>query len=141
MTGDWNRIGGDDLSELSFTTVPMGLPGLETRLPLVYSAGVQAGRIDLNTYVAQLCMHCKDSRLVTGCVCGITCLSYRFAAVCATNPAKLYGLYPRKGVIAIDSDADFAIWNPVASSIITHDVLHDSLVRAKQAQGGAGRAV
>ena len=39
---------------LSFTTVPMGLPGLETRLPLVYSAGVQGGRIDLNTYVLRI---------------------------------------------------------------------------------------
>jgi dihydropyrimidinase len=51
--------------------------------------------------------------------------------VCATNPAKLYGLYPRKGAIAIDSDADFAIWDPVASSIITHGALHDSLVRER----------
>ena len=80
-------------------TVPMGLPGLETRYPLLYSAGVQGGRISLNT----------------------------FAAVCATNPAKLYGLYPRKGVIAVGSDADLAIFDPVSSSVITHDDLHDTL--------------
>ena len=56
-----------------------------------------------------------------------------FASVCSTNPAKLYGLYPRKGVIAVGSDADFAIFDPVAASIITHDVLHDSLVRLQRA--------
>lgn len=55
---------GEDLSKLSFTTVPMGLPGLETRLPLVYSAGVQAGRIDLNTYVVRLYSHCKSCKLM-----------------------------------------------------------------------------
>ena len=49
----------------TFAKVPMGLPGLETRLPLLFSAGVQGGRLDLLT----------------------------FAGVCATNPAKLYGLY------------------------------------------------
>ena len=75
-------------------------------------------------------------------LCG-TDLAIRFAAVCATNPAKLYGLYPRKGVIAIGSDADFAIWDPVDSSIITHDVLHDSLVRdpIKRGVGSAAQHV
>ena len=87
------------LAERAFTKVPMGLPGLETRLPLLFSAGVQAGRIDLRT----------------------------FAAVCATNPAKLYGLYPRKGAIAVGADADFAIFDPAAHSTLTHAALHDTL--------------
>lgn len=87
------------LAERAFTSVPMGLPGLETRLPLLFSAGVQAGRIDLRT----------------------------FAAVCATNPAKLYGLYPRKGVIAVGADADFAIFDPATHLTLTHAALHDAL--------------
>ena len=71
-----------------FATFPNGIPGLETRLPLLFSAGVNEGRIDL----------CQ------------------FVALTATNAAKMYGLYPRKGSIAIGADADLAIWDPSARS-------------------------
>jgi dihydropyrimidinase len=67
-----------------WTKIPMGLPGLETLLPIVFTHGVLAGRLTLAEFVAK----------------------------CCTNPAKLMGLYPKKGVIAVGSDADLAIINP-----------------------------
>lgn len=79
-----------------FQSVPNGVPGIETRLPLLFSEGVNQGRIDLNTFVA----------------------------LTATNPAKLYGLYPRKGTIAIGSDADLVIWDPNKPVTITNEQLH-----------------
>ena len=69
-----------------FTTIPGGLPGVETRCEVVYTAGVAAGRIDLPTA-------CR---------------------VLSENPAKLYGLYPRKGVIAPGADADIVVYDPAA---------------------------
>jgi dihydropyrimidinase len=72
------------------------VPGVETRLPLLFSEGVGKGRIDINTFVA----------------------------VTATNPAKIYGLYPRKGTIAVGADADLAIWNPDRSVTLTNALLH-----------------
>jgi dihydropyrimidinase len=72
------RWGGD------WTKIPMGLPGLETLLPIVFTHGVQAGRLSLSQLVAK----------------------------CCSNPAALMGLYPRKGVIAVGSDADLVIIDP-----------------------------
>src|SRR5437867_3594085 len=69
--------------EVAFRHIPNGIPGIETRLPLLYSAGVLGGRITLN----------------------------RFVELTATNPAKAYGLHPRKGTIAVGSDADLVIWD------------------------------
>lgn len=68
----------------SFRWVPNGIPGVETRLPILFSEGVKKGRISLN----------------------------RFVELTATNHAKMYGLYPRKGTIAVGADADIAIWDP-----------------------------
>jgi dihydropyrimidinase len=79
-----------------FAKVPNGIPGLETRLPLLFSEGVGAGRLELT----------------------------KFVALTATNPARLYGLYPRKGTIAVGADADVAIWNPERRVTITNDLLH-----------------
>jgi dihydropyrimidinase len=67
-----------------FSKIPGGAPGIETRMSLVYDGGVRAGRISLS----------------------------RFVEVTATNPAKIFGLYPRKGVIARGSDADLVVWDP-----------------------------
>jgi dihydropyrimidinase len=83
----------------SFACIPNGIPGLETRLPLLFSAGVNEGRIDL----------CQ------------------FVALTATNAAKMYGLYPRKGSIAIGADADLAVWNPSQEVMITNDLLHHNV--------------
>jgi len=70
--------------EGDWTKIPMGLPGLETLLPIVYTHGVLEGRLTPAEFVAK----------------------------CCTNPAKLMGLYPKKGVIAAGSDADLAIIDP-----------------------------
>ncbi len=83
----------------SFEHVPNGIPGLETRLPLLFSEGVVSGRMSLN----------------------------RFVRLTATNPAKLYGLYPRKGTIAIGSDADLAIWDPQKEVTIRNEDLHHAV--------------
>ncbi|MCI0546840.1 MAG: amidohydrolase family protein, partial [Candidatus Rokubacteria bacterium] len=83
-------------TDAPFAKIPNGVPGVETRLPLLFSEGVNKGRIDLAAFVA----------------------------LSATNAAKLYGLYPRKGTIAVGSDADLAIWNPAREVTITNDLLH-----------------
>ncbi|MGD9478727.1 dihydropyrimidinase [Shinella sp. G-2] len=80
----------------NFRWIPNGIPGVETRLPILFSEGVSKGRIDLN----------------------------QFVALSSTNHAKLYGLYPRKGTIAIGSDADIALWDPKKSVVITNEILH-----------------
>ncbi|MBW9113647.1 dihydropyrimidinase [Rhizobium cauense] len=83
----------------SFRAVANGIPGLETRLPILFSEGVVKGRIDLP----------------------------RFVALTATNNAKLYGLHPRKGTIAVGADADLAVWNPEKRMTITNDILHHNV--------------
>ena len=82
-----------------FTKLANGVPGLEIRLPMLFSAGVKTGRISLN----------------------------HFVAVTATNPAKIYGLHPRKGTIAVGADADIAIWDPELEVTISHEMLHDAM--------------
>ena len=79
-----------------FHKVPNGIPGVETRLPLLFSEGVLKGRIDLN----------------------------QFVRLTSTNVAKLYGLYPRKGTVAIGADADLVIWDTDSSVTVTNDRLH-----------------
>ncbi len=81
----------------SFRWVPNGIPGVAARLPILFSEGVVKGRIDLN----------------------------RFVALSSTNHAKTYGLYPRKGTIAVGADADVAIWDPDRRLTLTHDLLGD----------------
>jgi dihydropyrimidinase len=82
----------------SFVQIANGIPGIELRAPLLFSEGVGTGRIDIN----------------------------RFVALTATNPAKIYGLYPRKGTIAVGADADIAIWDPDKEVTVTYDLLHDA---------------
>src|SRR3954468_18446106 len=80
----------------SFRWVPNGIPGIETRLPILFSEGVKKGRISLNDFVA----------------------------LTATNHARTYGLYPKKGTIAVGSDADIAIWDPERRETISQKFLH-----------------
>jgi dihydropyrimidinase len=80
----------------SFRWVPNGIPGIETRLPILFSEGVSKGRIELN----------------------------QFVALSATNHARMYGLYPRKGTIAVGSDADIAIWDPKRELTLSQSLLH-----------------
>lgn len=79
-----------DVGREDFTKIPGGLPGVETRGELLYSYGVEKKKIALPT----MCQ------------------------VLSENPAKLYGLYPRKGVIRKESDADIVVYDPGASHII-----------------------
>lgn len=79
----------------SFRWVPNGIPGIETRLPILFSEGVSKGRITLN----------------------------QFVALTATNHAKTYGLQ-RKGSIAVGYDADIAIWDPERTRVLSQADLH-----------------
>ena len=79
------------VGQYDFTKIPGGLPGVETRGVLLYSAGVATGRIT----EADMCR------------------------VLSENVAKLYGCWPRKGVIAPGSDADIVVYDPHADSVIT----------------------
>ena len=83
----------------TFPEIANGVPGIELRLPLLFSEGVGLGRLDLNAFVA----------------------------LTATNHAKLYGLYPKKGTIAVGSDADIAIWDPDLQVEVTAGMLHDNV--------------
>jgi dihydropyrimidinase len=87
------RAGGD----LDFNHIPPGLPGLETRLVLLFSEGVSTGRITPE----------------------------HFVAMTATNPARIYGLLPRKGTVMPGADADIVLWDPKATTVIRHADLHD----------------
>jgi dihydropyrimidinase len=82
-----------------FRAVPNGIPGVETRLPLLFSEGVMAGRLPLESFVA----------------------------LTATNPAKIYGLYPRKGTIAVGADADLVVWDPERAVTLTNALLHHNV--------------
>jgi dihydropyrimidinase len=82
--------------EVAFRHIPNGIPGLETRLPLLYSEGVLAGRITLQ----------------------------KFVELTATNPAKAYGLHPRKGTIAVGSDADLVVWDERALTVDNGQLHH-----------------
>jgi len=82
-----------------FRTVPNGIPGIETRLPLLFSEGVAKRRIDLR----------------------------QFVQLTATNPAWMYGLYPRKGTLAVGADADIVIWDPLREVEIRNADLHHNV--------------
>src|SRR5882762_5115281 len=81
----------------NFKQVANGLPGLEVRLPLLFDAMVSQGRLGLP----------------------------KFVALSATEPAKIYGLHPRKGEIVIGADADIAIWDPTRKVTISAALMHD----------------
>ena len=77
-------IPGKELGKDDFTKIPNGLPGIQDRMPILWTYGVRAGRITANQFVA-----------------------YN-----STNPAKIFGLYPRKGALVPGADADIVIWDP-----------------------------
>lgn len=85
-----------ELGKDDFTKIPNGGPGVEHRMSLIYSGGVAAGRLGLN----------------------------RFVELVSTTPAKLFGLYPRKGTIAVGSDADLVIFNPTRKHTISAKTHH-----------------
>jgi len=95
----FNYYGGKSLGKDDFSKIPNGAPGVETRLLLLYSEGVAGKRITINNLVE----------------------------VFATAPAKLFGLYPRKGEIKIGSDADMVIFNPERKFEIEQIKLHQNV--------------
>ena len=81
----------------TFKQIANGLPGLEVRLPLLFDAAVTQGRLSLE----------------------------RFVELTSTAPAKLYGLYPKKGALAVGADADIAIWNAAKTVRLSASMMHD----------------
>jgi dihydropyrimidinase len=79
-----------------FSKIPNGAPGIETRMSLVYDGGVRTGRITLN----------------------------RFVELTSTSPAKIFGLFPRKGTIAPGSDADIVVFDPARTFTLAAKTLH-----------------
>jgi dihydropyrimidinase len=91
----FNLKGQKELGLGDFRKIPNGLPAIETRMLLLHQAVIE-GRLSVN----------------------------RFVDVTATTPAKLMGLYPQKGSLAIGADADLAIWDPLQKRVLDHDQLH-----------------
>jgi len=90
------RAHGEDAP---FTKIPNGMPGLELRLPLLFSEGVGRGRLTVN----------------------------QFVALASSNPARIYGMFPQKGTIAVGADADLVVWDPNRETVVTHAALHDAM--------------
>lgn len=92
----FNFTGQKDMGTEAFTHIPNGIPSVQERIDLIHTHGVKTGRIDLMTMV--------DS--------------------CSTQAAKIFGMYPRKGVVAPGSDADIVVYNPEAEGVFTHGDAH-----------------
>ena len=109
----WRGLAGNDLQAIAtdhcpfcmkekhlgdgdFSKIPNGAPGIETRMSLVYDGGVRTGKISLN----------------------------RFVELTSTSPAKIFGLFPRKGTIAPGSDADLVIFDPDKPMTLRANTLH-----------------
>ena len=85
-----------ELGKNDFSKIPNGAPGVETRMSLVYDGGVRPGRISLN----------------------------QFVELTSTSPAKIFGLFPRKGTIAPGSDADIVVFDPHRTITLAAKTLH-----------------
>jgi dihydropyrimidinase len=110
----WRGLAGNDLQAIStdhcpfcmrgqkelgsddFSKIPNGAPGIETRMSLVWDGGVRAGRISI----------------------------HRFVELTSTAPAKIFGLFPRKGTVAPGSDADLVIFDPEKKVTLSARTLH-----------------
>ncbi|MCZ2128271.1 MAG: dihydropyrimidinase [Anaerolineales bacterium] len=82
--GEEIAIPGKELGRDDFTKIPNGIPGIQDRLPVLWTYGVNAGYLTPNQFVAYT----------------------------SSNPAKIFGLYPRKGALIAGADADVVIWDP-----------------------------
>ncbi len=85
--------------QTTFKEIANGVPGLELRLPMIWTEGVGSGRLTPE----------------------------QFVALTSTEHARIYGLLPQKGVIAAGADADLAIWDPNRELTITHEMIHDNV--------------
>ena len=104
-TGSIDTVGTDHcpfdvaqkmLGNEAFTQIPNGIPGIEERVNLLYTYGVKAGRIDI----------------------------HRFVDCASTRAAKLFGLFPKKGTIAVGSDADLVIYDPEYRGVLSAKTHH-----------------
>jgi dihydropyrimidinase len=103
--GDWhefekqnptNRRPGKELGKGNFAKIPNGMPGIEDRMMVLWNAGVNGGKIQPTRFVELNC----------------------------TNPAKIFGMYPKKGTIAVGSDADILVWDPNKQHIMSVETHH-----------------
>ena len=110
----WRGLAGNDLQAIStdhcpfcmkeqkelgrgdFSKIPNGAPGIETRMSLVFDGGVRTGKITLN----------------------------RFVELTSTSPARIFGLFPRKGTVAPGSDADLVVFDPNRKQTLSAKTLH-----------------
>jgi len=92
----FNQAGQKDMGKDDFTKIPNGAAGIENRLGLLWTYGVLAGRFDV----------------------------HRFVDLFATQPARIFGLYPRKGSITPGGDADIVIFDPTATHTISAKTHH-----------------
>ncbi|MEE8138032.1 MAG: dihydropyrimidinase [Thermoanaerobaculia bacterium] len=92
----FNQEGQKELGRRDFRRIPGGAAGIEHRLSLLYTYGVLEGRLDLQ----------------------------QFVDLVSTRPARLFGLYPRKGSITIGADADLVVWDPEATATISAESHH-----------------
>ena len=95
--GDHHTFGTQkQLGQGNFAAIPNGMPGVENRVELIYNGGVAEGRISLN----------------------------RFVEITATTPAKMFGMYPKKGTIAPGADADIVLLDPNSTHVISAETHH-----------------
>jgi dihydropyrimidinase len=87
------------LGKDNFTLCPNGAPGVEERVRVIFSEGVMKNRITINKFVEVMC----------------------------TNPAKIFGLYPKKGILQPGSDGDIVIINPTEKEILTKSTMHSAV--------------
>lgn len=120
-TGDLSSVSTDHcpwgyeeqkkLGKESFAQIPNGAPGIEDRLYMLWDAGVKTGRMTPS----------------------------KFVELTATNPAKLFGLYPQKGTLAVGSDADVLLWEPNVTHTVKaanhHSAIDYNLFEGYQVQG------
>ncbi|MBX3015496.1 MAG: dihydropyrimidinase [Caldilineaceae bacterium] len=95
----WGYAEQKNLGRESFAQIPNGAPGIEDRLYMLWEAGVRSGRMTPS----------------------------HFVALTATNPAKLFGLYPKKGTLAVGSDADVVLWDGDAEHTVSAATHHSRI--------------
>ncbi len=95
----FNFKGQKELGRGDFTKIPNGAPGVEARMMVLQGQGVEADKISLQKMVE----------------------------VTSTNPAKIFGMYPKKGTIVAGSDADLVIWDPESSGVLSKEMLHENV--------------
>ncbi|ABE42644.1 dihydropyrimidinase [Polaromonas sp. JS666] len=94
--GHLGRVNQKPYGRDDFSKIPNGVPGVETRMATLHDGGVRSGRISLN----------------------------RFVELTSTAPSKLFGLFPRKGTVAVGSDADLVLFDPGAQHVLSASTQH-----------------